>query len=120
MRDALDIIAQAVRKVIHGIDAPFVSRVMMFGVPNAIKQRIAQPDVGRSHIDLCPERARAVREFAILHATEQVEVLRNRTIAPRAVPAGTVRSAAVFVRVFGREIADVSEAVFDQPHRVGV
>ncbi len=46
MRDAFDVIAQAVREIIHRIDAPFVAGVMMLGVLDAVEQGIAQPDVG--------------------------------------------------------------------------
>jgi len=49
---------------------------------DAVEQRIAHPDVGRRHVDLRAERAGAVREFAVLHPREQVEIrstLRLRT-----------------------------------------
>ena len=74
MRDSLDVIAQAMRKVIHRINAPFVAGMMMFRMTNAIEHRIAHPDIRRSHVDFRPERARAIGEFAILHSREPIEI----------------------------------------------
>ena len=63
VRDAFDVIAQAMREVVHRIDAPFVAGVMMRGVPDAVEQRIAQPDVGRRHVDLRAQACARRREI---------------------------------------------------------
>ena len=55
VRDAFDVIAQAVREIIHRVDAPFIAGVMMRGVTDAIEQRIAQPDVRRRHVNFRPQ-----------------------------------------------------------------
>ena len=67
VRDAFDVIAQAMREVVHRVDAPLAAGVMMFGVANAVEDRVAHPDVRRRHVDLRAQRARAVRELAVLH-----------------------------------------------------
>ena len=85
VRDALDIIAQAMREVVHRVDAPFVAGVMMRGVANAIEHRIAQPDVRRRHVDLRAQRPRAVGELARFHAREEIEVFFDGAIAKRSV-----------------------------------
>ena len=53
MGDAFDVIAQAMGQVVHRINAPFVSGMVMIGVADAIEHGIAQPDIGRVDIDLC-------------------------------------------------------------------
>ena len=73
--DAFDRIALAVRVVVQRIDAPLVARAMMMGVLDAVHHRVAQVDVRRRHVDLGPQRPRAVGELAALHPLEQVEIL---------------------------------------------
>ena len=115
VRDAFDnVIAQAVREVIHRINFPFRAGVMMPGVADAIKNRVAQPDVGRCHVNLRAERARAVGKFAVAHAAEQVEIFFRRAIAERRIFSRTIRRAAIKFHVGGRKIADEGFATFDQ------
>src|SRR5205823_11685207 len=63
---------------------------------------------------------RAVGKLAFLHPREKVEVFFNGTIAERAVLAGTVWCAAVFVHVLGRKIAGVGFALLDERNGVFV
>src|SRR6266404_8044593 len=114
MRDTFDVIAQTMRKIVHWIDAPRVASVMMFGVANAIEDRITHPDVRRGHVDFRTERPRPIGEFAILHSREQVEILFDRAISKRTFLAGPVWRAAIFVGVLRRKIIDVSESLLRQ------
>ena len=116
VRDALDVIAQTMSEVVHRIDAPLRAGVMMRGVPDAIEQRIAHPDVRRGHIDLGPQGPRAVGKFPGLHAREQIEILGHAAMAERAFLGLT----AILVRVVRREIADEGFALLDQRHGVFV
>ena len=85
--DALDRVRLAVREVVARIDAPCRAGARMARVQDTVEHRVAQVDVARRHVDLGPQHARAVREFAGPHAAEQVEVLLHRRLAERAVPA---------------------------------
>ena len=116
--DALDVVAQAVREVVHGVDAPLVAGVVVRGVADAVEHRVAQPDVGRAHVDLGAERAGAVGELAGAHPLEQVEVLLDRAVAVGALLAGPVGRAAHLVHLFGGVVADVGLAPADQLERV--
>ncbi len=118
VRDAFDVIAQAMREIIHRINAPFRAGVMMFGVADAIKHRVAQPDVRRRHVNLRAQRARAVGKFAGLHAAEQIEIFFRRAIAERRIFSRTIRRAAIKFHVRRRQIADEGLARFDQLLRV--
>ena len=78
----------AVREVVHRIDAPLVAGAVMLGVQDAVHHRVAHVEVGRRHVDLGAQGARAVGELAGLHAREQVEVLLDGAVAVRALLAG--------------------------------
>ena len=106
MRDAFDVIAQAVREIVHRINAPLVAGVMMLGVADAIEHRVAQPDVRRAHVDLRAQRARAIGKFARFHPREQIEIFFDRAIAKRTL----LPEPAIFVGLLRRHVADVGLA----------
>ena len=114
VRDALDVVAQAVGVVVERVDAPAVAGLVMRGVPDAVEQGIAQPHVGRGHVDLAAQGARAVRELTRLHTLEQVEVLGDGAVAVRALAAGLVRRAAVLVGLLRAQVRDIGLALTDQ------
>ena len=114
VRDAFQIIAQAMREVVERIEAPLRAGVMMLHMTDAVEQGIAQPDVRGRHVDLRAKRARAVGELAILHPREEIEILLHGAIAERGILARFVGRAAIGVRVRGGKIADVGFALLDQ------
>ncbi|MGY4595783.1 hypothetical protein ACVWXL_003529 [Bradyrhizobium sp. GM22.5] len=63
---------------------------------------------------LGPQHARAVREFARLHATEQVEVFIHGAIAERRVLAGLGQRAARKTNLLLGLVIDIGEPVADQ------
>ena len=106
MRNSLDVVAQGVGEIVHRINAPLIAGLMMLGVANAIEHRVAQPHVGRAHIDFRPKCAGPVREFARFHAGQQIE-----TLLRNAVPEGTLLAeAAIFVCLLRRHVADIGLA----------
>ena len=70
--DVLDGIRLAVRVVVHGIDAPLVAGAVVRGVKDAVHDRIAHVEVGRGHVDLGAQNARAVGELAGFHSLKEV------------------------------------------------
>ena len=64
MGHAFNVVAQTMSKVIHRIDAPGIAGMMMLGVPDAVKQWIAQPNVWRGHVDLSAKSAGPVWKLA--------------------------------------------------------
>ena len=83
---------------------------------DAVHHRVAHVEVGRGHVDLRPQRARAVGELAGPHALEQVEVLLDRAVAVGAVLARLGQRAAVLADLVGGQVADVGLAGLDQLH----
>ena len=92
--DALDGIGLAVGEVVARIDRPGGAGARMVRMEDAVEHGVAQIDVARRHVDLRPQHPRAVRELARPHAAEQVEILLDRAVAERAVPAGLGQGAA--------------------------
>ena len=114
VRDALDRVRLAVRVVVGGIDAPGVAGARMLGVQDAIQHRIAQVHVGRRHVDLRAQHARAVGELAGAHAAEQVEVLLHRAIAIGRVLPRFGQRAALRAHPIRRRVIHVGLAFADQ------
>ena len=64
------------------------------------------------HVDLGAQRARAVRELALAHALEQVEVLGDAVRSRYGLfAAGPGQRAAILARLFGVQVADVGLAL---------
>ena len=101
VRDALDGVRLPVREVVGGIHAPGVTGARMLAVHDPVQHRVAKVDVGRGHVDLGAQDARAVRELPGAHAREEVDALLGRPVAPRAVAAGLGERAAVLADLVG-------------------
>ena len=114
MRDTLNRIALAVGEVVERVDLPGVAGAMVLGVQDAIHDRVAQVDVARGHIDLRPQGAGALGEFARPHPGEQIEVLRYAAVAVRALAPGRFERAAILAHLVGVQIADVGLALLDE------
>ena len=88
----------------------------MLGVDDAIHYGVAEEHVGMRHVDLGAQHLRAVGELAVLHAHEQIEILLDRTVAPRRLLArlryGTSREAYLLLRL----VVDVRQALLDELH----
>ncbi len=106
----------AVREVVHRIDAPVVARAMVMGVQDAVHHRVAHVEIRRRHVDLGPQRARAVGKLAGAHPLEQVEVLLDAAVAVRAVAARLGERAAILADLVGVQVADIGLARLDQLH----
>ena len=57
MRDALDGVGDAVGEVVHGVDAPLVSRTVMLGMPDAVQRGVTHDHIGRGHINFCAKQS---------------------------------------------------------------
>ena len=114
MRRAFDRVGQRVRVVVHRVDAPLVAGALMRNFADSIERRVAQVDVRRRHVDLRAQHALAFLEVAALHAFEQAQVLLDRAVAVRAVPAGLGERAAMLADLLRRQMIDVREPFLDE------
>ncbi len=114
MGDALDRVGNAVRVVVHRVDAPGVAGHLVPDLADAVDRRVAQVDVAAGHVDLRAQGARAIGELAGAHAPQQFEALGHRALAPRRVAARLGQGAAVFAHLLGAEVADEGRALAHQ------
>jgi len=106
--------------VVHGVDAPLVAGAVMRGMEDAVHDRVAHVEVGRGHVDFCPEDTCPVGEFAGLHAGEEVEVFLDGAVAKGRVFAGLGEGAAGLADLVGGEVVDVGLAGLDELDGPGV
>lgn len=114
MRDALHIVADRVRVIVHGIDAPRISRAVMGAAQNAVNDGIAEIHVRRRHIDLRAQTLFAVRVFARLHLPKKPEIFLYRAVSVRAFLSRFGQRATRSADLFGRKVAYERLAVHDQ------
>src|ERR1043166_10198304 len=100
MRNAFQIITKAMREIVHRIDAPFITGMMVVGVADPVQDRIAHPNIWRSHVDLCSQSSGGIRKFPVFHSSEQIEALLDRAIPPGTVFSGAIRRAAILLGLF--------------------
>ncbi len=87
---------------------------MVRRVLDPVHHRVAHVDIGRRHVDLCAERASAVRELALLHPPEQIEILGHAAVAIRTILARLAQGAPMRANLLGRQIAHVRLAPFNE------
>ena len=120
VRHALDVVREPVREVVQRIDTPAVTGVVMRHVSDAVEHRIAQPHVGRAHVDPSTKRARTIGELARRHASEEVQAVGNRAAAIVALLARRARRPAHAIDFLRRVVADVGLATLDQANGIGM
>jgi hypothetical protein len=99
------------------VDAPFVAGAVVVVAEDAVERRVAHEDVWRRHVDLRAQHPRAVRELALLHPAEEVQIFLHGTIAVGAVHAGLCERAAILPHLLGGLVIHVGDAFFDQAAR---
>src|SRR5436190_21539526 len=109
----LNRIRLTMRVIVHRVNTPLTTRTMMLHVENSIHDWIAQTKVWRTHIDLCAQRAQAIRVFPLFHSLEKIEILFDRTIAVRAVLAGLGQGATILANFVSAEITDEGFSVLN-------
>ena len=105
VRHALQIVADGVRVVVHGIDAPLVARAVMGNVQDAVDDGVAQVEVGRRHVDLGAQALFAVRVLALPHLAEEAQVFLDRAAPKRALLPGLGERAPRIFDLLGGKIA---------------
>ena len=115
VRDPLDSILNRMSKVIHRIDTPFITGIMVCHMGHTVNDRISHIDVRRCHIDLSAQHLLSVLIFSRTHLLEQLQVFLYRTIAIWAFFSRLCQRAAVLPHLFRREIAYKRFSLFDQP-----
>ena len=114
MRNALDRVLNGMRKIVHGIDAPCISRVVMRHVRHAVNNGITHVDVGTCHVDLGAKHKLAVGILALFHLLKKAKVLLYAPVAVRIVLARLRKGSAVLFDLLRRQIRHVSLALLNE------
>ena len=104
-------------KIIHRIDQPPVSRVVVGHPGHTIDDRVTHVDVGTCHIDLGAQYFLAVCIASVFHVLEQFQVLLNGAVSVRTLLTRLGKSPSVFTNLVGCQVAHISLPFFDQLHR---
>ena len=102
MRNTLKGIGNGMRKVIHGINTPLVTRFLMRLVLDAIQGGVSHINIGRGHVNLGAQHVCPFGKVAVAHTGKQLQVLFYRAVAIRTVFAGFGQGTTVFSHFFGR------------------
>ena len=116
MGDAFDRILDRMGKIIHRVDAPFVSRILMGDMGDAVDDRISHVHVRGRHVDLRPQHLGAVLIHAILHVLEEFQVLFHRAVPVGRILTGLCQGSPVFPDLLRGKVTDKCLALFDQGH----
>ncbi len=116
VRDLLHRIFDWMCKVIHRIDAPLISRVVVRHPRHPVDDRVAHIDVRRRHVNLCPEHLLSILILSVLHRLEQRKVLLYRTVPVRTVLSGLCERSPVLPDLVSSQVAHISLSVPDQFH----
>ena len=81
VRDALDAVRLAMGKVVHGIDAPGISRTMVMGKFDSVHERVAHVHVGMRHVNLGAQHHASFWMLSLPHFLEQPQVLSDGAVA---------------------------------------
>ena len=88
MGHPFDGVLDGMGKIVHGIDTPFIPRVMVAHVDDPVHGRVPHIHIGGSHIDLGPQGPAAIGEFPVFHPLEQVQIFLHAPVPPRAISPG--------------------------------
>ena len=87
---------------------------VMLGMQNAVHDRIAQQHVRMRHVDLSPKHFLPVAELARAHPLEQIEILFDGPVPPRAFRTRHGHRAASLANLLLRLIVHIGESFFYQ------
>ena len=114
MGDVLEGVFEGMRVVVHRVNAPSITGVVVMGVHDPIEHGIAQVHVRGGEVDFGAQDHGAIGKFSRAHATEKIEIFGDQTLAPRRRSAGDIEIASGFAHLLVRLLIDIGEAFFDE------
>ena len=114
MGNALDGILDGMCKIVHRIDTPFISGIVMCHVRHTINNRISHVHIWACHIDSGAQNLFAVGIFARFHLFKQSEVFFYASLCTGIHLAGLGQRTAVFTDLIRGKIRNVSFAFLNQ------
>ena len=100
MGNVLYRILDRMSEVIHRIDAPFITCIVMMHMSYTVDDRVSHVDVRGSHIDFCAKNLLAVLILAFLHLLKETQVLFDGTVSVWAFLTWCIEIASVLSDLF--------------------
>ena len=103
-----------VGKVVHGVNTPFVSCIMMFHMSYTVNDRIPHINIRGSHVNFRSEDFFAIPVFSFLHFFKKLKVFLNAPVAVGAFLSRFCQRSSVLPDFIRSQVADISFSFFDQ------
>ncbi len=81
-------VTDGVGKIVHGIDTPIITCLMVPGVLDAVNNRVTHIHISGTHINFGPECIAAILELTGPHALEKIQAFFPGPVAPGAFDTG--------------------------------
>jgi len=117
MGDRLECIREAMRIVVHRIDAPGVPGTVVVTLLDAIQDRVAQSQHRGGHVDLGTQDPASLVELTGAHGTKELEILPCTAIAKRTLAARLGQRSLVRANLGSAPVVDESLSLADQVDR---
>ena len=115
MGDALEIVALAVGKVIHGVAVPLGACAVVGYLYDAVDDGVAEVHVGIGHVEFGAQHHRPLYGLGRIHLLEETQVLLDGAVAEGTGPAGLRRRTLLLGNLFGCLLVDIGQALLDEP-----
>ena len=102
MCHSLNSILYRMSKIIHRINTPLITRVVVIHMCNSVNYRISHVDVRRSHVDFSTKNLLTISVFSVLHFGKKLKVFLNRTVPVRALLSRNLKCSSVLLNLISR------------------
>ncbi len=114
MRDLLHRILDGMCKIVHRVDAPFITGIMVGHMRYTVDDRIAHIDIRGCHVNPGAEHFLSILVFSFLHLLKQTQILFHGSVTIGAVFSGLFQRTSVFTDLVCAQVTDKSLSFFDQ------
>ena len=117
MGDSFDCILDRMCKIIHRIDAPLVTRIMVCHMCHTIQDRITHIDIRGCHIDMGTQYLCAILVHAVFHIFKQLQIFFNASVTVWIFLTRLCQCSSVGADLICAQIGYICFALFDQFYR---
>ena len=114
MCDTLEVVALAVRKVIHRVCLPLLAGAVVCCLYDAVYDRVAEVHVGACHVYLGTQHHLTLLNLASVHLLEQFKALFDWTVTVGAVCAGLCGCTLLLGNLLCALLVDIRLALLDE------
>ena len=116
MCHTLNGILDRMSEVVHRIDAPFISCIVMCHAGYTVNDRVTHVHIRWCHIDLGTENLLSISVFALTHLFKKLKILFYSTVSVRALFTWLCKSSSVLTNLVCSQVADKGLAFLNKLH----